>query len=123
MSAFELSANPPVNSGIVGFVRSLGKQIQDEAISLNAICPGRVRTNITSSSVHDQAEERGLIVPIPWLLHSFEAFLPGGKYAHMSGECLEVAPRETRLVPTVDFLNEDQRRSVELAAELQRGAL
>ncbi|KAK5694390.1 hypothetical protein LTR17_024840 [Elasticomyces elasticus] len=109
--------------GVVGFVRSFGTYLQDQGIKLNAICPSRVRTNITVKGIHDLAEERGLLVPMPQLHKSFEAFLPGGEHSALSGQCLEVAPREMRLVPTIEFFNDDQRRSVAMAAEVQRGTL
>jgi hypothetical protein len=78
------------SSAVVGFVRSFGKHLPRENITLNAICPGIIRTNINAGSDwYANAEAKGLIVPIENLLAAFESLLGG---SDVSGECLEIPP-------------------------------
>ncbi len=74
---------------MVGFVRSYGKYLPEEQITLNAVCPNVVRTNISTRTFYDQLEEKGLLTPLEGVTDVFEKLL-GENSA--SGECYEVGP-------------------------------
>jgi NAD(P)-dependent dehydrogenase (short-subunit alcohol dehydrogenase family) len=75
--------------GVVGFVRSYGKHLPIEQISLNAICPGVVRTNISTVPFYEMMEGRNLLVPMVDVVAAFEQCLD----SDISGEALEIEPR------------------------------
>ena len=104
------------SSAVVGFVRSYGKILAEEHITLNAVCPNKVRTNISTPASYDRAEKAGVLVPMEKLLEAFELLLSKeGEYASMSGECLEVAPKlGIRVVPKMEFVNEESRISADM---------
>lgn len=57
-------------------------------------------------------------MPMEKLLEAFEGLLPGGEYAEMSGECLEVAPQlGVRRREFIGFVNEESRISAEMTYE------
>ncbi|EME79527.1 uncharacterized protein MYCFIDRAFT_87321 [Pseudocercospora fijiensis CIRAD86] len=75
--------------GVVGFVRSYGKHLLTEAITLNAICPDVVRTNISTDAFYSQMEAKGLIVSMESVTQAFEQCLD----ENISGETLEIEPK------------------------------
>ena len=121
-----LVLNPYYDSAVVGFVRSYGKVLEFEKATMTAICPNKIRTNISSKAMADEAEKAGALVPMETLMEAFELLLPGGQYGEVSGECLEVAPSSSesksqiRLVPVIEYLNEESKRSADLSFALQR---
>lgn len=74
--------------GVVGFVRSYGKYLPEEGITLNAICPNVVRTGINDTSFYDKLDQEGLLTDIQDVVNAFESFVDND----MSGECAEVGP-------------------------------
>lgn len=101
-------------SAIVGLTRSLGAILQPEHITLNAVCPNKIRTNIGTASSYEIAEKAGVLCPMEWLLQAFEMLL-WGEGKDWSGECLEVAPKlGVRKVEFVPFVNEESKRSAEI---------
>ncbi|KAH9840508.1 Enoyl-(Acyl carrier protein) reductase [Teratosphaeria destructans] len=75
---------------VIGFVRSYGKYLPEESITLNAVCPNAVRTNISTSGFYDAMEEKGFLTPMDSVMDAFEKFLDD---AQISGECWEAGPR------------------------------
>lgn len=73
---------------MVGFVRSYGKHLPAEAITLNAICPDVVQTNISSKGFYEQVEAAGLLTPMSSVVEAFERCMD----TDISGETLEVQP-------------------------------
>lgn len=73
---------------MVGFVRSYGKYLPEEGITLNAVCPNVVRTQISTSAFYDTVEGKGILTPIKGVVDAFESFLDNDT----SGECMEVGP-------------------------------
>ena len=102
-------------SAIVGLVRSYGKILAEENITLNAVCPNKIRTGITSAAAFDESEKQGLVVPMKDVLEAFEKLLPGGEYGDGSAECLEVAPKIgiRRVEEWMPFVNEESRINAE----------
>lgn len=84
-------ANRYVPSAVVGFVRSFGKHLPKEQVTLNAICPAILRTGIAAgrSDWYESAEKKGLIVKMESLLNAVESLLGA---SDVSGECLEIPP-------------------------------
>lgn len=76
-------------SGVVGFTRCLGKYLPQEGITINAVCPNVVRTNIFSGDFYDKMEAKGILTDMSGVLQAFQATMGDSK---MSGECLEVGP-------------------------------
>ena len=75
-------------SGVVGFVRSYGKYLPEENITMNAVCPNVVRTSISTSAFYDTVEKKGIITELKAVVDAFESFLD----SDISGECMEVGP-------------------------------
>ena len=73
----------------MGFVRSYGKYLPEEKITLNAVCPNVIRTNISTQGFYDTLEEKGLLTPIEGVPDVFEKLLGDND---TSGECFEVGP-------------------------------
>ena len=52
------------------------------------------------------------------LLKAFRKLLGNGEYTHLSGECIEVAPKlGVRIVPKTEFVNEESEISAQLTYE------
>lgn len=73
----------------MGFVRSYGKHLPAEQITLNAICPDVLRTGISKEDFYTVMEAKGLLVPMQLVVQAFEQCLDGS----ISGETLEVEPK------------------------------
>lgn len=98
-------------SAVVGFVRTMGKLVIDDKITLNAICPGIVRTAISTGDFHDKAEEKGLLVGPKILIESFESLLGTNT---TSGETIEVLPDGYLIKKGAEYTNERCKESVEM---------
>ncbi|KAK3073863.1 hypothetical protein LTR53_004162 [Teratosphaeriaceae sp. CCFEE 6253] len=96
---------------VVGFVRSFGKYLPEEDITLNAVCPNVVRTNISVSAFYDGLETQGLLTPMKGVIDAFEQFLDGDG----SGECLEAGPNGNvvRRAPA-EHLDDETNRIMEM---------
>ncbi|KIW56129.1 hypothetical protein PV05_04811 [Exophiala xenobiotica] len=75
--------------GVVGLTRSYGHYLPEEKITMNAICPNVIRTNISTSDFYDNAEKEGLLAPIEGVVETFEKLLGTNG---TSGECFEIGP-------------------------------
>ncbi|KIX98778.1 uncharacterized protein Z520_05239 [Fonsecaea multimorphosa CBS 102226] len=101
--------------GVVGLVRSYGKYLPEEKITMNAVCPNVIRTNISSSTFYDQVEKAGLLVPIEGVIDTFEKLL--GSDA-TSGEIFEIGPnyKDQGAVQRkgTEFLDKESEKTFEL---------
>lgn len=75
--------------GVTGFVRSYGKYLPEEKITLNSVNPNVIRTNISSASFYDGLENKGLLTPIEGVVDAFEKLLGSND---TSGEIFEIGP-------------------------------
>ncbi|KAF5651458.1 15-hydroxyprostaglandin dehydrogenase [Fusarium sp. NRRL 25303] len=75
--------------GKIGFVRTHGKLLPEEAITLNAICPTIVKTGISTGDFYDKADAKGLLITIESLVKAFESLLGD---CETSGEAIEILP-------------------------------
>ena len=73
---------------MVGFVRSYGKYLPEEGITLNAVCPNVVRTSISTPEFYDNVDKQRILTPMKGVVDAFASFLD----QDTSGECLEVGP-------------------------------
>lgn len=69
-------------------MRSYGKYLPEEHITLNAVCPNVVRTKISTGAFYDSLEVLELLTPMKGVVDAFESFLE----SDLSGECLEAGP-------------------------------
>lgn len=75
--------------GVNGFVRSFGKYLPEEQITMNAVSPNVVRTNISTGAFYDSLEEKKLLTPMKGVIDAFETMLGDSE---TSGEILEIPP-------------------------------
>ncbi|KAF4305138.1 Glycolipid anchored surface protein GAS1 [Botryosphaeria dothidea] len=75
--------------GVVGPVPSYGKFLPEEGITMNAICPNIIRTNIAPNLFFDKVEARGHLTPMSGVLKAFTAML---EPSNISGEIFEIGP-------------------------------
>lgn len=104
--------------GVTGFVRSYGKYLPKEGITLNAVAPAVVRTGISTSAFYDDMESRGLLTPMQSVVDAFDSLLDGSE---VSGEILEVGPKGgvVRRAPA-GYLDEESGTVCELLEERGR---
>ncbi|KAF5599670.1 15-hydroxyprostaglandin dehydrogenase [Fusarium pseudoanthophilum] len=93
------------HSAIVGFVRTHGKLLPEEAITLNAICPTIVKTGISTGDFYDKADAKGLLITIESLVKAFENLLGD---CETSGEAIEILPGDdgSRIKERPEYSNE-----------------
>jgi len=102
--------------GVLGFVRSYGKYLPSEKITLNAVCPNVIRTNISTPAFYEKMEAEGLLTPIEGVVEAFESLLGDNTE---SGECLEIGPNYAKgqgiVKPKfVEFVDKESERSFEV---------
>ena len=83
-------------AGILGFTRHLAKEVGSSGITVNAVCPGMIDTEMVRSTVSDaQAKEYGDSYPIPrlgepWEVAETVAFLASDKAAYITGASIDI---------------------------------
>ena len=83
-------------AGILGFTRHLAKEVGSTGITVNAVCPGMIDTEMVRSTVSDtQVKEYGDSYPIPrlgepWEVAETVAFLASHKAAYITGQVISV---------------------------------
>jgi len=90
--------------GVVGFVRTYGKYLPEEKITLNAVCPNVVRTHISTEAFYDQIDARGLMVPMSYLLDTFSGWLGSDT---TSGQLVECGPKGSRVFEPPQFMDKE----------------
>lgn len=99
---------------MVGFVRSYGKYLPEENITLNAVCPNVVKTHISSDAFYERIESENLMTPMKGVIDAFESFLD----SDISGECMEQGPKGgfVRRAPE-PYLDQESERAMDLVYE------
>jgi NAD(P)-dependent dehydrogenase (short-subunit alcohol dehydrogenase family) len=90
--------------GVVGLVRSYGKYLPEEKITLNAVCPNVVKTHISTEAFYDQPDVKRVLVPMEYLTDTFAGWL--GKDT-TSGQLVECGPKGTRVLEAPGFMDEE----------------
>lgn len=103
--------------GVVGFVRSYGKFLPEEGITLNAVCPNVVRTGINEATFYTKLDQEGLLTDIQDVVDAFVSFVDN----NLSGECAEVGPKGGFVLraPT-EYLDRESGEVVKYIAEGHR---
>lgn len=88
---------------LIGLTRSYGKLLPEEGITINAVAPNVVRTNISSDTFYQQLESKDLLTPMQPLLQAFDDMISGNG----SGLVYECGPdnaHEWTLRESADYL-------------------
>lgn len=101
---------------MVGFVRTHGKLLPEEAITLNAICPTIVKTGISTGDFYDKADAKGLLITVESLVKAFENLLGD---CETSGEAIEILPGDdgSKIKERSEYSNEKCKVSCEMVEE------
>ena len=73
-------------TALLGLVRSLGVKVAREGITVNALAPLVVRTNLGPADFFDRLEKEGRVTPMATITRCVDAFCAPGSI--MSGRCL-----------------------------------
>jgi NAD(P)-dependent dehydrogenase (short-subunit alcohol dehydrogenase family) len=102
------------SSAVVGFTRSYSALLIHERITLNAVCPNIVRTNISTTEFYDTVDRRELFTPMESMIQIFESLL--GKDAR-TGYIFECGPRDIMLRTAPDYMDEATQEACDLIRE------
>ncbi len=108
-----------IYSAVTGFVRSYGKYLPEEHITLNSVNPHVIRTAISSGAFYDMVEAKGLLTPMEGLIEAFESMLGD---SDVSGEVFEIPPGggfKVRAAP--EYLDEKSGELCEMLEKRSRG--
>jgi len=101
--------------GVVGIVRSFGKYLPEEQITMNAVCPNVIKTNISAPAFYDKLEGMGLLTPMQGLIEAFESILGSNE---TSGEIFEVGPNGGYQIKSPpEFLDSESKKVIDLLYE------
>jgi 3-oxoacyl-[acyl-carrier protein] reductase len=82
-------------AGIVGFTKSLARELASRAVTVNAIAPGFITTDMTASMTDEQKKELAERIPLgrtgaPEEVAHVAAFLASDRAAYVTGEVIKV---------------------------------
>ena len=83
-------------AGILGFTRHLAKEMAPFGITVNAVCPGLIDTEMVRSTISgERAKEYADGFPIarmgePWEVAELVAFLASGRASYITGASLDI---------------------------------
>ena len=82
-------------AGIIGFTRSVAREVASRGITVNAIAPGFIDTEMTQKLSHDQRQELMLLIPLGRLgspddVAAAVSFLASDEASYITGQVLTV---------------------------------
>ncbi|RMJ08508.1 hypothetical protein CDV36_011887 [Fusarium kuroshium] len=119
MGIYPCAGNPIYNTSkhaVRGLVRSYGRQLPGENITMSAFCPSSIKTGFSNDDYYKKLEEEDLVTPMEGVLEVVEKTFGTGD---MSGECFEIRPNYHNGQGLVnpkfpDYIDGDMRRVFEL---------
>lgn len=91
--------------GVVGFVRAAGPIMVKEGITVNAICPGFIPTNLCPPQILEVWPKEH-ITPLSTAIKAIDAFLGDDT---MSGQTVELSQENIYFRQCVDWVNDSQK--------------
>jgi len=91
--------------GVVGFVRAAGPIMVKEGITVNAICPGFIPTNLCPPQILEVWPKEH-ITPLSTAIKAIDAFLGDET---MSGQTVELSQKQIYFRQCVDWANDSQK--------------
>jgi hypothetical protein len=101
-------------SAIVGFTRSYGALLANERITINAICPNIVRTNISTTAFYDLVDRKGLFTPMESMVKTFDSLLGSDPRNGCTFEC---GPQGVLLREPPEYMDEATKEACDLIQE------
>lgn len=82
-------------AGIIGFTRAVAREVASRGITVNAVAPGFINTDITAAMTEEQVQAVMQQVPLGRVAEADEvaplvAFLAGEGGAYITGQCIQV---------------------------------
>lgn len=68
--------------GLIGFTQSLAQEVAEKGITVNAVCPGWVETEMAENILHDENYATLVDIPVEKLKSSSLKAVPIGRYIH-----------------------------------------
>jgi len=103
-----MSTNPQYTAskyGVVGIVRAAGPVFVKEGITVNAICPGFIPTNLCPPEILEVWPKEH-ITPLSTATKAIDAFLGDDT---MTGQTVELSQENIYFREMVDWVNESQK--------------
>jgi 3-oxoacyl-[acyl-carrier protein] reductase len=82
-------------AGVLGFTKALARELADDGVRVNAICPGAIETDMIADDTEDKRAQREEKIPTsrvgqPEEIASVVAFLVGDDASYVTGETVHV---------------------------------
>jgi hypothetical protein len=114
VSRSHCSLDADQSSAIVGFTRSYGALLENERITINAVCPNIVRTNISSTAFYEVVSKKELFTPMESMVKIFDSLLGSDPRNGCTFEC---GPQGVQLREPPEYMDEATKEACNLIQE------